>query len=210
MQLMSDEQHIKPLSEILQSVINTLQGHQQISLKELLEMIGEHGLLMLCILLCLPFLLPVSVPGISTVFGLVIILIGVGIMLNRLPPIPERLLHKTFSATQLAATLEKGLGLIQKIEKMSYPRLTKFTEGVSMNRFNGFMLIFAGVLLMFPLSFIPFSNTLPGWGIILLAAGMLQRDGYLVLAGYGFIVATTLYFSVLAWLAAAGIMRLVG
>ena len=40
-----------------------------VTLGELLELFGDEGLLLLCILLTLVFLIPVSIPGVSTVFG---------------------------------------------------------------------------------------------------------------------------------------------
>jgi len=51
-----------------------------------------------------------------------------------------------------------------------------------------------------PLSFIPFSNTLPGVAILLLSSGISQRDGLLVAGGYGLIGLTVIYFGGLAWL----------
>ena len=48
---------------------------------------GESGLLLLCALLSLPFLFPVSIPGVSTVFGAGIVLISAAITFNRQPSI---------------------------------------------------------------------------------------------------------------------------
>ena len=48
----------------------------KVSLRDLLELIGEQGMLSVCVFLTLPSLIPVSIPGVSTVFGLAIILIG--------------------------------------------------------------------------------------------------------------------------------------
>jgi hypothetical protein len=44
------------------------------------------------------------------------------------------------------------------------------------------MLVAAGVL-MLPLP-IPFTNTVPAWVILLVAAGLLERDGLVLAAGY--------------------------
>ena len=55
--------------------------------------------------------------------------------------------------------------------------------------------------LMAPLGLIPFSNTLPGIAILLLAAGISQRDGLVVLAGHVMVVLTIVYFAGLALLA---------
>ena len=61
--------------------------------------------------------------------------------------------------------------------------------------------------------FVPFSNTLPAIAILLLAAGLLGRDGWLVIAGHLMNVATIVYFSVLlagALAAGRGLAGIVG
>ena len=55
------------LSTTLEKLIGKLQG-QTITLRELMEAIGEQGLLLICAIASLPFLIPVSIPGVSTVF----------------------------------------------------------------------------------------------------------------------------------------------
>jgi len=60
------------------------------------------------------------------------------------------------------------------------------------------MIIIAAALLMLPLGVVPLTNTLPAWAVLVLAVGMLQRDGVFVAAGYGLVVATIIWFSVLA------------
>ena len=73
-------------------------------------------------------------------------------------------------------------------------------SGGAINRINGLSLTTGGILLLFPLSFIPFSNTLPALSVLLLALGMLQRDGIFILAGYFTLLLTILYFGGLALL----------
>jgi hypothetical protein len=154
--------------------------------------------------LTLPFLLPVSIPGVSTVFGLVIILLGISLVLNRLPWIPARLMDRPISNAHLVPTLQKGVELFQRIERWMRPRLTRMTTGAFANRLNGLALTAGGVLLIFPLSFIPFSNTLPAVAILLFALGMLQRDGYFIVGGYIALGATIIYFGGLALLVVLG------
>lgn len=59
-----------------------------VSVRELMQMMGEQGLLVLCALMTLPFIFPVSIPGVSTVFGAAILLIGFAITVNTLPWLP--------------------------------------------------------------------------------------------------------------------------
>lgn len=190
------------LRATLERTIGEIRG-RSVTLREIVELTGEQGLLLLCALLTLPFLLPVSIPGVSTVFGVAIILISIGITLNRTPWLPARIMDRPIDSEKLVPTLTKGAGIVEKIETVIKPRIDGLTHGAAINRFNGLMLIFGGVLLLFPLGLVPFSNTLPGYGILFLALGISQRDGLFVLAGYALMVATIVYFSVLAWAAVA-------
>ncbi len=172
-----------------------------ISLRRLLPLVGEHGLLFFCALLTIPFLIPVSIPGVSTVFGAGILLVAVGITLNRLPWLPDRILDKELDAGRLKSILTRGIAVVARVETFIRPRLAAFTAGPVMARINGLAIIFGAILLMAPLGLVPFSNTLPAFAILLLAVGMSQRDGLVVLGGYAMLVATVVYFAVLAWLA---------
>ena len=78
---------------------------------------------------------------------------------------------------------------------------------------HGSALILGGVLLIAPLGLIPFSNTLPGFAILFLALGMLERDGAFIVAGYVMNLATIVITSVLAVgavMAGHGILSLFG
>ena len=185
------------LSAALFDTIDSIEG-STITLRQLFALIGEQGLLFLCALLTIPFLIPVSIPGVSTVFGVAIILIAIGITLNRIPWLPRQLMDRPLQTEKLVPTLAKGATMVARIDRVIRPRLLNLTHGAVMNRLNGLALVFGGVLLIFPLGLIPFSNTLPAFAILFLAVGILQRDGLFVLLGYVMQVATVVYFGVLA------------
>ncbi|KAA3510071.1 exopolysaccharide biosynthesis protein [Agrobacterium rosae] len=186
------------LSTVLQRLIGNLSG-KTITLRELMEAIGEQGLLLMCAIACLPFLIPVSIPGVSTIFGAAIVMISLAITLNRLPWLPRRILDKQMETARLVPALQKGVSIVSKLDRYMRPRLPAFTTGTVMARINGLAIMTAGVLLMMPLGFVPFSNTLPGVAILLFSAGMIQRDGATVLGGYLFLILTTIYFAALAY-----------
>lgn len=186
----------KSLKQSLTDMIDALPP-DQIVLEQIFDSIGREGLLLFCIFLAIPFMVPVSIPGVSTVFGFTILLIGVSMLTNRLPWMPEKLLKRQFPSVKLKASLQKGMIWVERIEKISSPRFLLITHGAAWHRFNGAMLILGAILLMFPFSFIPFSNTLPGLAVLFLALGMLQRDGYCVVFGYLLNVATMIYFAFL-------------
>ena len=187
-------------SELLEDIIHSIKG-EHITLRDLLAMMGESGLLLLCAFLSLPFLFPVSIPGVSTVFGAGIVLISAAITLNRLPWLPAKVADRRLESGKLRPVLERGVTFLRKFDRFFKPRMVSLTSGAVMNRVNGLVLMGVGVLLMAPLGLIPFSNTLPGVAILLLAAGISQRDGLIVLAGYVMVVLTVVYFAALAFLA---------
>jgi len=179
------------LSETLRNTATSITT-QTVTLHQLLNLIGEHALLTFCAFLCIPFLIPVSIPGVSTVFGAVIILIGIGVTLNRLPWLPAFLMNREMQSADLVPALEKGAQWLTRFDRIARRRLPLLTE-----------VTFSGLLLMAPLSLIPFSNTLPGLAVIFLAIGLMQRDGLFILLGYLAMLASVVYFGGLALAALA-------
>lgn len=188
------------LGSTLSKLVSSLDA-PTITLRELMEAIGEQGLLLICAVASLPFLIPVSIPGVSTIFGAAILMVSLAITLNRMPWLPAKILDRQMDASRLRPLLEKGAGVVSRLDRYIRPRMPGLTTGAVQNRINGMAIMASGVLLMLPLGLVPFSNTLPGIAILLLSAGMIQRDGLTVLAGYAFMVLTVVYFSILAWLA---------
>ena len=190
------------LSQTLHRVIDAING-DTVTLRWFLEEIGEQGLLILCILLTIPFLLPVSIPGVSTVFGAAIIMISIGITINRIPWLPKALLDRTLDVGKLVPVLRKGADIVHRMDRFVHPRITVLSTGAVMNTLNGLGILFGGVLLALPLGLVPFSNTLPALAILCLAVGISQSDGVFVLSGYLLLIATVLYFTILVLLALA-------
>jgi hypothetical protein len=190
------------LSVTLTQLIRSIEG-KTVSLRDLMAIVGEQGMLLVCAIAALPFLIPVSIPGVSTVFGAGIILISLAVAFNRLPWLPRSILDRELNAEKLVPALEKGVNFVSRFDRFFRRRLSVLTTGAGIARLNGLAITFAGVLLMLPLGLIPFSNTLPAIAILLLATGIIQRDGLVLLLGYLFIVFTVIYFAALAWAAVA-------
>jgi hypothetical protein len=189
---------VAPLGQTLRELAHSITG-ERITVRELMGMVGEQGLLLALMFLALPFLVPVSIPGVSTVFGLVAILISIGVTLNRVPWLPDRLLDRPIDAAKLSQAIERGASLFGRIDRISHPRMQRLTENAAMNRMAGLALLATSILLIIPFGLVPFSNTLPAWAILLLAAGLLQRDGVLILLGYLLLLLTVVYFGALAF-----------
>lgn len=170
----------------------------KLSLGELLDVFSDEGLLLLTILLTLVFLIPVSIPGVSTVFGAAILLVGVSRLINRPLWLPQRIKDKSLPADRLRPGLTAGLVWVRRMEKISRPhRLRFFVDGPGQSLINNLAFILAALLLMAPFGFVPFSNTLPALALLLYAIGFIQRDGGAILLGHLANIGTVVYFSVL-------------
>jgi hypothetical protein len=168
---------------------------------ELLTLVGEQGLLVFCAILAMPFLLPVSLPFMSTALGAPMLLIGYAVTMNRTPWLPDRLLDHALPTVTIQHVLERAAHAADRFEHLVRPRLLALTATPAVNAVNGVVLIISVLALMAPLPLIPLANTLPGIAIILLCLGMAERDGWLLLVGHLVALVSLLYVSVLLYFA---------
>ena len=176
----------------------------EVTLKDFLELIGKSGGLLTCMVLAVPFLIPISIPGTGIVAGLVIFVISTSLMFDKRYLIPNRLMDYKMSKNNLIKILDATFRLLTHLEKYIKPRLLIMTRKSIMRKINSFLMIFSAILFMTPLP-IPLTDTLPALCVFFLAAGALECDGYLILAGYAAIIITTIYFGSVILLGYAGL-----
>lgn len=185
------------LREQLAAIIEGLPP-DSLSLGALLDTVGDEGLLLLTLLMTLVFMIPVSIPGVSTVFGAAIVLIGISRLSGRPLWLPRRIRERPLPADRLRPALQAGMRWVQRMERVSRPhRLGGLADGPGMPLLNNLAFILAALLLMAPFGFVPFSNTLPGLALLLYAIGFIQRDGGAVLLGHLATIGTMVYFAIL-------------
>lgn len=155
-----------------------------VTLRELFALLGEQGLLVFCGVLAAPFLLPVTLPTMSAVFGTPMLLIGFAVMVSRVPWLPARLLDYRMPAETVRQVLGKVRGWALRFEHLVRPRLLGLSDSATVNVINGGLIILDVLLLMAPLPLVPFVNSLPALAIILLCFGMAERDGVVIAFGY--------------------------
>ena len=170
----------------------------KLTLAEIRDHLGRDGMLLLVILLTVVFLIPISIPGVSTIFGGTILLIGVSILFGWDVWLPKSFLKKELPAESLKKAFHTGLKWLVRLEKISKPnRLTWLTEGNVAHIINGLSIILGAILLMAPFGIIPFSNTFPAIALLFYSVGILQKDGISILWGHIFNIITILYFIIL-------------
>ena len=188
---------IESMGEKLRLVIGRLPP-EGVTLGGILELVGKDSLLLVTGFLTLVFMVPVSIPGVSTVFGTAILLIGISRLFGRNLWLPKSFESRSVATDKLRVALNRALVWFHRLERVSRPhRLEWLTTDGLMGVLNNCALISWAILLMAPFGLVPFSNTLPALSLLFLVIGLLQRDGVYILLGYLANLATMVYFTVL-------------
>lgn len=169
---------------------------RSVRLREITEITQGRGYTLLLTLLALPFCTPIPLPGLSTPFGVVIALIGFRLLLREKPWLPERLLETELPPTFFPRFLSATRRLVRGLEYCLRPRWTWLLDVGVLHHAYGAMILVCGLLLLLPLP-VPLSNGLPALTVVLLAAAMLERDGYFVIAGLVTFTVTLGFFGVM-------------
>src|ERR1700741_4531922 len=193
------------LSTDLEMLHARLKG-KSLTLAELKQALKGHGSAILMILLALPFCF-IAIPGLSTPFGIAICLIGGCLAMGREPWLPPFVMRRRLSTTRLAQLLTGAVKLARQLEKFVRPRLAFLRTGPGMLRLNGLGIVIASLGLMLPLP-IPFSNSIPAYAVVLLAIGMMEKDGLCVLLGHLTVIATWVFIGLTSAFAVGGFQSL--
>lgn len=175
-----------------------LKNKKALSLKEVLFILGEHSHNLFLILICVPFLQPIPLPGLSTPLGLVIFVVSFFLAFHKKPILPKFFENLTLSTSTLTIVVKFILKADQFISRFSKERIY-FLQRHIFHLLNMFCSATCALLLALPLP-IPFSNALPAWCIFFIALGYIKLDGLLQLLGYATYLATLVYFMFIAFL----------
>jgi len=167
---------IKRTSQILEDLKNS-SGSGKISVGAFTEKLSEraYGLIIFIF-----GLITGIIPGVSIIFSIPIIIIAVQMILsqNRIW-LPKWIAKKTFSETLLKAGLKKTIPVLKLLEKFIRPRLDFLTTDLA-EKFVAVILIALAMVAFLPL---PGFNMVPAAAMCVLALGILEKDGLLILIG---------------------------
>ena len=158
---MSEKVEGKKKFSVVISEISPKIPAEGITLKDFLDIIGERGLYMSSMILTAPFLLPVSIPGTSIIFGSVIFLLSSDIIFQRPILIPKRFRDYKISKKNMEIILYEISRILKPLEeKIIKERLSFLTRGRKMEYINGVALAFGAILLITPI-IAPLGDFLP-------------------------------------------------
>lgn len=154
-----------------------------LTLGEVVVVLQGRAWTLVLILLALPFITPVPLPFLSTPFGLAIALISLRLALGQRPWLPARLLAKPLPPGFFGNVLKFSAKVLRFLEKLLRPRLSWLVAVPALVRVHALLMLLAALVLLLPLP-VPFTNAFPAWVVLLIAGGLLERDGGAILAGY--------------------------
>ena len=187
-----DETRPRRLSGEIEALLAAL-SERPVTLREIIAVTHSRAYTLLLILLSLPFCLPVPLPGLSTVLGAVIALIGLRLSLRADPWLPAAVLDAPVPSTKVALILRGSLKLTRGLEVFLRPRACFLVDYAVLHHFYGAMICASGLLLLLPLP-IPLSNLIPALAIVFLSAAIIERDGYFIIAGTIMFALTLAFF----------------
>lgn len=166
------------ISDRLDDLAKSASG-TSVSLEWILSQLHERAfglfLLVLALPCCIPFLY-----GVPQIVAFPLMFVSFQILLGRRTPwLPAKLGARTVSVEGLETLAERARPWLQRVEAFSRPRQSQLTRP-PLDRLVGLALVLFSASILVPL---PGTNTVPGFAVVLLAVGLLQRDGILIVLG---------------------------
>jgi hypothetical protein len=177
--------HAHKLSEEFHRL--SLSFHQKdVTLKELARHTDSNAQAFFTLLLSLPFLFFIPLPGLSTLFGVFIMVNGIRITARKKLWFPRFLSERKISVYALKKMLKTAHRWAVRLERLVQPRGRLLHKHPFFCKVNGLMLMVSGLFLALPLP--PGTNFLPALTTFLLSLGILEEDSYCLVVSYFFFV----------------------
>lgn len=173
-------------SELLAELHDAFPGDKAITVRDVLDRLEGRAFGLLLLFLALPNCIP-NIPGISTIFGILLIppalqmIFGAGKVW-----LPRRITDMTIQPSTLRNGIDAFMPMLRKVERFVTPRASWATEK-PVTVWFGIQTLILALVLMLP---IPFGNWPPGMATAALAIALIQRDGVFAAVSFGFFLAS--------------------
>ncbi len=182
----ADVHDLNSLLDVLQNKIDDDKaqgGDGQLTLREVLEVIGRRAYGPLLLIIGLISISPATlIPGSTWAFAVLTLLISVQLLFHSATPwLPKGALDMQLSEERLGGFVQKARPTARVIDKIVRPRwqfLAKapWVYGIA-------LLCIVAALVTFPLGLIPIAPLIPGLAITFFGLGITARDGILLTLG---------------------------
>lgn len=161
-----------PASALMASLADTM-ASDRISVGELVDVLQGRALGLLLLILALPMCVP-NIPGISTIFGVLLIAPAVQLIRGRSRIwAPRQVRAWTVDGKGLRSGLRAGAGILRRFEPLTRPRLSMLSRW-PVSGLIGLQTLIMALVLILPMWG---ANFIPAVAVTLNGIGLLQRDG---------------------------------
>lgn len=189
----------KPLSQTLDDLLDGLPEGGTVSVNWMISKTDGRGIYLVFIWLSLPFVVPVSLPGTSVVVGLIMMFMCWSLLSGRDGKLPSFIGDRALPLNRESKLYRGSMGFLKWLERWIKPRKNDWIRSQALSTLNVLLLGFLAFLLVCPVpGVIPFTNALPSYAIIAVAAGVMEKDGVCLFYGYVLAIATSVYFGFVA------------
>lgn len=166
------------LSERITEVFTSPEG--KVTVEEILIKAQRQGFGFLMVVLTVPVALPITPPGLSVPFGILVFGLAVQLILRRETPwFPKWIMKKELKAGEDSKLLKLMRKFVKLFERFLKPRRKSLYSGASLRSFLGPVIALCSLGMMIP----GFLSWLPAVGAFLVGLGMMEEDGNFGLIG---------------------------
>jgi hypothetical protein len=194
----------RPIPERTSEVLSELaEGEgERVSFREILTTLRHRAFGFTLLIFALPCCLPMP-PGIPTICGIAIVIIAFNLIAARQRLwLPSFIADKSIARADLKRTVDRWVRYLERLERICKPRLAIVTDSVG-KILIGLVIFVLGFIMILPIPFL--GNMPPGFAASVIAIGMTERDGFIVLIGALVSVAAVAVASVATWAAILGV-----
>ena len=168
------------LSAELTAFVDALET-EETTIGAVLDLIADRGFGLILLILALPAALPLPAPGYATPFGIMMGMLAIQMIRGRKTPwLPEGVRKRVVTKSKLEWTVKNAGVPLRFVEWVIRPRLSGLARNRAFLALVGFIVLLMSISMSMP---IPLTNTAPSFVIFVLAAGILEEDGLVLLGG---------------------------
>lgn len=169
----------RPASDVLEDAVRKYQT-DKVTVGELMSALHERGFGLLLVIFVLPNCVPVPAPGLTSLTALPLAFLAYQMLLGRdYPWLPGWINNKKIRRSLLANIVSKASPRMKKVEKLLRARLSFASSTTGERVVGAFCLLFSACIAI-PL---PWTNFIPGIGVLIMSLGLLSRDGITIIIG---------------------------
>jgi hypothetical protein len=167
------------ISGVLEALADGATG-ERVFFGDMIDAFAARAYGPLIVLFAAPNILPVALPGISAVLGAPLILLTAQLAIGMPRPwLPGLLRRRSLSREDFTRLVGRIAPRLHRVERMTRPRMLALTGPLG-ERLIGLTGLVLALIVFLP---VPFGNAIPGLALVLMAVGLLGRDGLAVMAG---------------------------